>query len=154
MLLQRDMSFGHLGEIGEGGVAEFAAGDHLIPLVAAHLSFEGFYPVEVESKMSLVLDEPYLVPFAHGVGFGYGGVSGHIVETAREMVLLFVVVGAYIVEHLHFGPGEVGCVIFRVLLDIEDDAAVTAFGYPPFEVQLEVLVFVVGDDIAAAGCRL
>ena len=54
MLLQGDLSFGHFCKVSEGFVPEFAAGDHLVPFVAAYLPVKGLDAVEPESEMAFV----------------------------------------------------------------------------------------------------
>ena len=75
MLLQGDLTFCDFGEVGEFLVTELTARDHLIPLIAAYLAVKGLDAVKPESEMAFVLDQPDLVPFADGMGFGNRGVS-------------------------------------------------------------------------------
>jgi hypothetical protein len=74
MLLKGYFPLGDLGEIAKGFAFEFAIGDHGVPLFAAYLSFIGLDTIEVESKVSFILNQPDLVPFSHGFGFGDRGV--------------------------------------------------------------------------------
>ncbi len=69
MLLKGDLSFCYFGKIRKNFVGEFAAGDHSLPFFAAHLTLKGLYSIQIEGEMTVVLDEPDLVPFADGVWF-------------------------------------------------------------------------------------
>lgn len=82
MLLERYLPIGDLGKIAKSRALEFAVGDHILPFFAAYLSLIGLYPIQPESKMSFVLYQPDHVPFSHGLGFGDGGISRHVIETS------------------------------------------------------------------------
>lgn len=127
MLLQGYFTLGHFCEVSKGLVPEFTTGDHFVPFVAAYLSVKSLDAVEPEGEMTFVLNEPDLVPFAYGMGFGNRSVSRHIIETAGEVVLFFVVVCVDIIQYLHFWSGKIGVAVFRVFLDVKNDPAVAAF---------------------------
>ena len=100
--------------------------------------------------MSVVLDEADLVPFPDWMGFADGGIAGHIVEATGEVVLFFIVVGADIVQYLHFGAGYIGGAIFRVFLYVENNSAVATAGDLPFQIQFVILIDIIGHEIPAA----
>ena len=66
---------------------------------------------------------------------------------------LLVVLGRLVVQDLHFDAGFVGVGKGRVFVHPEDEAAVPARAYLPFQGQLEVLVLVHRDH-AARNARL
>src|SRR5579863_4856386 len=100
--------------------------------------------------MTVVLDKADLVPFANGVGFADGGIAGHIVEATGEVILFLIVVGADIVQHLHFGTGDIGGGILRVFLHIKNNSTVAAFGDNPFQAEFVVLIPIIGHEVSAA----
>src|SRR6185437_65384 len=61
------------------------------------------------------------------------------------------IVVAVVVEDLHLRTGEIGLFVFSgIFLDIEEDAAVATGGDLPFQLEIEIFIFFVGEKIAVA----
>src|SRR6201991_1357698 len=61
--------------------------------------------------------------------------------------------GAHQVGNLHFRAGFPGVFILRGLLDVENEARIGAGSHFPVELQVEVLVLLLGDEIREVGIR-
>src|SRR5690606_33747160 len=75
-----------------------------------------------------------------------------IVQITGTVLNNFCIRMAVVIEYLHFGAGMPGGFILFVFNHIEHDAAVSTRVNSPLQHQLEVLIFIVCDNVTTATC--
>lgn len=149
MVLQTDTAGGKGAECFP--FPEFAASDHFVPVIVPHFGGHYFGSIEEEFEGTVFGDDGSLVPLACGL-YCFGCAGDEVVQVAGPVFDDFGIGMGCIVEYLHFGSGMVGFFNSRVFFYVEHDAAVAAGINLPFQGKVEVGIFFIGHEVAAAYC--
>src|SRR5882724_4066659 len=148
MILEGDMPRPECAEAGH--VFELAASDQLFPGIVPELGSQDQGIVEIEFQLAVAGYDLGLVPFEGGMG-GVGGGGDQVVELADIMLEGMAVPSPVNIQHLHFGAGVPGLLIFRgIFPDIENDPAIAFMRDLPLKPQVEVGKRTVRHQVAAS----
>jgi hypothetical protein len=129
MILQRKMAFEYGAE--SRPLLEFAARDHLLPVLIAVVGGEYTYPVEDKFQFAPVADDLCMVPFSRAERHAFFA-GDQVIEIACTVFIDLAIRVPIIIQHLHFRTGMISLFEFgAVFLRPEDQAAVAVLGNLP-----------------------